>query len=105
MEHCAAYSESMTDRKGSLCSLAIFDETNATKRKGLFARYFDPQGAQRRHAFGHDTLAAGFIDRRLGMIGQRDSESALPGRNGPSQASGSSTNDEYLGIHVRLRSL
>jgi hypothetical protein len=95
----------MTYRKGSLCSTAIFDETNAAKRKGLFAGHFDPQGTQRRHAFGHDPLAAGFIDRRSGMIGQCDGESALPGRNGPSQAGGSSTNDEYLGIHARLRSL
>jgi hypothetical protein len=72
------------------------------KRKGLILRHFDTQGAQRRYAFGHDALTARFIQRSLGMIGQRDGKSTLPGRNGSSQASGSPTNDEDPGVDAPL---
>ena len=65
---------------------AIVQESNASERSGLIRADGDSELLERRQRIGHESFAAGLLDRRLGGVGYRDIKSFEPGRDGGCQA-------------------
>jgi hypothetical protein len=58
----------------------------------------DAEAGERRHAIGHEALAARFVDRRLRAIGDHHLEAALARRDRRGQSGGTAADHEDFGF-------
>jgi hypothetical protein len=98
MQYRAANTQTMSCGKTGFGRRSVFHEANAVKWKTVADVRGDTEAGQRRHAVGHEALAARFVDRRLRAIGDHNLEAAPARSDRRGQPGGTAADHEDVGF-------
>src|SRR5580700_5370772 len=102
MQHWTANAQTIAFGKAGFGRRSILHEADTMKRKAVTDGRGDSETGERRHAVGHQALAARLVDRRLRAIGDDHLEAAPACRDSRGESSGSAADHENVGFTRQL---